>query len=119
MSMNLRKVAAVLDAAAQYVDCVEREKLAAVASERQGRVDKVASAHAAALGEEIPDEIRQKLAAADPALLNYVEGVLAKNAGVVDALGAPASPADGDDQPTTTKEAADQADKRFLSWLVS
>jgi len=117
MSMNLRKVAAVLDAAASYVDCVEREKLAAIASERQGRVDKVASAHAAAHGEEIPDDIRQKLAATDPSVLSYVENVLAKNAGVVDTLGAPASLAD-DDPPVNIKEAADAADKKFLSWIL-
>ncbi len=118
MSTNLRKVAAVLDAAAQYVDCVEREKLAAIASERQGRVDKVASAHAAAHGEEIPDDIRQKLAAADPSVLSYVEGVLAKNAGVVDSLGSPANLAD-DDPPQTVKEAADAAGDKLVSWILS
>jgi len=118
MSMNLRKVANVFDAVANYVDAVEREKEAAAASVRMARVDKVASAHATAHGEEIPDEIRQKLAGTDPSVLAYVEGVLAKQAGVVDSLGSPANNAD-DDQPTTVKQAADAADQQFLNWLVS
>lgn len=116
--MNLRKVAAVLDATAEYVDAVEREKQASVDSARKARVDKVASAHISAHGEEIPDDIRQKLASTDPSVLNYVESVLAKQAGVVDSLGSPATPAD-DDQPSTIKEAGDAAEKRFLNWLVS
>lgn len=116
--MNLRKVANVFDAMAGYVDAVEREKQASVDSARRVRVDKVASAHATAHGEEIPDDIRQKLASTDPAVLTYVEGVLAKQAGVVDSLGFPASNSD-DDQPTSIKEAASAADQRFLNWLVS
>lgn len=117
--LNLRKVAHVFDAMADYVDAVEREKMEKAASERKARVDKVASAHVSALGEEIPEDIRQKLAGADPSVLSYVEGVLAKQAGVVEPLGSGTSPTDGDDQPTTVKEAADAADKRFLSWLMS
>lgn len=117
--MNLRKVANVLDAAAAYVDAVEREKDAAVQSARMSRVDKVASAHASAHGEEIPEDIRQKLAGTDPAVLSYVEGVLAKQASVVDSLGSPSSIPGDDDQPTSVKEAADAAGQRFFNWLVS
>lgn len=116
--MNLRKVANVFDAMAEYVDAVEREKQASVDSARKARVDKVASAHASAHGEEIPDDVRHKLASTDPSVLAFFEGVLAKQAGTVDSLGSPATPAD-DDQPSTVKEAGDAADKRFLNWLVS
>jgi hypothetical protein len=118
MSMNLRKVANVFDAMAGYIDAVESEKQAAATQASKARVDKVASAHANAHGEEIPDDIRHKLAATDPSVLAYVENVLAKQAGVVDSLGAPAANAD-DDPPSTIKEAADAADKRFFNWLVS
>jgi hypothetical protein len=116
--MNLRKVANVFDAMAEYVDAVEREKRASDDSARKTRVDKVASAHVSAHGEEMPDDVRQKLANTDPDVLAYIDGVLAKQAGVVDSLGSPATPAD-EDQPSTVKEAGDAADKRFLSWLVS
>jgi hypothetical protein len=117
MNLDLRKMANVLDAAANYVEAVEREKTSSIESARQAAADKVAAAHATALGEEIPSDVRKKLAGADPAVLSYVQEVLAKSAGAVDALGTPA--ATEDDQPVTTKEATDAADKRFLSWLVS
>ena len=115
--MDLRKIAAVLEAAANYVEVVEREKAASVENVRRANVDKVAAAHVSALGEEIPDDIRNKLAGVDGAVLSYVESVLSKTASAVDTLGTPA--AAEDDQPHTTKEAADAADKRFLDWLVS
>ncbi len=118
-NVDLRKVANVFDAMASYVEAVESEKRASVESARKARVDKVATAHATAHGEEIPEDIRQKLAGTDPAVLAYVENVLAKQASGVESLGSPSSISDGDDQPTTTKEAATAADQRFYDWLVS
>lgn len=115
--MNLRKVADVFDAVATYVDAVESEKLAATESARRARVDKVASAHASAHGEAIPDDIRRKLAETDPSVLAYVENVLQKQSGVVEALGAPADP--DTNEPRGVKQASDDAHARFGSWILS
>jgi hypothetical protein len=112
------KLAAVFDAMADYVDQVETEKTSSVAAARQVRLDKIATAHATAHGEELPDIARQKLAKADDATLDVVEDLLSKQAGIVTPLGGGVS-ADDDLQPKTTKQAADAADERFVSWIVS
>lgn len=115
---DLTKLAAVFDAMADYVDENETKKLAAVEGARKSRVDKIASAHLVANGEEMSDTVRQKLAKTDDATLDYIEEQLTKQASNVDSLGAGASP-DADVQPPTTKQAADDADARFVSWIVS
>ncbi len=115
--MNLRKVADVFDATATYIDAVEGEKLAAAESIRRARVDKVASAHASAHGEAIPDDIRRKLADADPSVLAYVEGVLQKQSGVVEALGTPADLETN--EPRGVKQASDDAWARFGNFILS
>lgn len=111
------KLAAVFDAMADYVDENESKKTAAVESARKTRLDKIASAHLSTHGEEMSDVDRQKLAKADDATLDYVEGLLAKQGGVVDSLGSPADPEAT--TPTTIKEAGEAADKRFLDWVTS
>lgn len=111
------KLAAVFDAMADYIDEVETAKTSSVESARQARIDKIATAHAIAHGEELSDVTRKKLASSDAAL-DYVEDLLSKQAGVVTPLGAGAS-SDADDQPKTIKQAADAADERFVSWIVS
>ncbi len=115
--MNLRKVASVFDAVATYVDAIESEKLAAAESARKARVDKVASAHVSAHGEAIPDDIRRKLADADPSVLTYVEGVLQKQSGVVEALGAPVDLETN--EPRGVKQASDDAWARFGTFILS
>jgi len=115
--VNLRKVANVFDAMATYVDAVEGEKNAAAESVRLARVDKVASAHATAHGEAIPDDIRRKLAETDPSVLAYVENVLQKQSGVVEALGAPADSETNESR--GIKQASDDAFGRFGNWILS
>ena len=115
--MNLRKVAVVFDKMADFVEAVEGEKLAAAESARRARVDKVASAHMTAHGEDIPDDIRRKLASTDPSVLSYVEGLLHKQAATVEPLGAPADIEDT--VPSNTKQAADDAFERFGKWILS
>jgi hypothetical protein len=115
--MNLRKAADVFDAMATYVDAVEGEKLAAAESARRARVDKVASAHASAHGEAIPDDIRRKLADTDPSVLAYVEGVLQKQSGVVEALGGPVDLETN--EPRGVKQASDDAWARFGNFILS
>lgn len=115
--MNLHKAADVFDAMATYVDAVESEKLAAAESAQQARVDKVASAHASAHGEAIPDDIRRKLAETDPSVLAFVENVLQKQSSVVEALGAPADPEANESR--SVKQASDDAWARFGNFILS
>ncbi len=115
--MNLRKVANVFDAMATYVDAVESEKNAAAESARLARVDKVASAHASAHGEAIPDDIRRKLAETDSSILAYVENVLQKQSGVVEALGGSADPEANESR--GIKQASDDAWARFGNFILS
>lgn len=114
---NLEKIATVLELTAEYVEQVEREKQANVAAERVARLDKIAAAHLAAHGEEMPETARQKLAKTDIGTLDIVEDLLKKQAGAVESLGGPAH--DETPIPRTIKEAADAADNRFLSWITS
>jgi len=114
---NLVKVAAVLEAFADYYEQNERAKTSAVAEARAARIQKIAVAHLAAQGEELSDVVRQKLAKTDDASLDYVEELLNKQAGTVTPLGAGAEP-DLDTKPRTVKEAADAADERFKAWIL-
>lgn len=115
---DLNKIAAVFDAMADYFEQEEREKRSAFESARKKRIDKIAAAHVESHGEELPDEVRQKLAKTDGDTLDYVEELLAKQAGVVAPLGAGAS--DNSEEPAKNiKEAADAADERFVSWIMS
>ena len=113
---DLTKIAAVFDAMADYVDQVENEKISSIENARQARIDKIAAAHAAAHGEELPEATRKKLASSDEAL-DYVEDLLAKQAGIVAPLGA--GVLSETETLKTVKEAADAADDRFLGWIVS
>lgn len=114
---NLVKVAAVLEAFADYYEQNEREKTSAVEASRVARVQKIAAAHLTTHGEEMSDVVRAKLAKTDDASLDYIEDVLAKQAGTVAPLGAGADP-DTDTQPRTVKEAADAASERFGAWIL-
>jgi hypothetical protein len=113
---DLNKVAAVLEAAADYYEQNEREKTSATEAARTARLDKIAAAHVSTHGEEMPDTVRQKLAKADDASLDVVEALLAKQAGAVPSLGEGASP--DNPAPKTVKEAADAADERFLNFIL-
>lgn len=113
---DLHKVAAVLEAAADYYEQNEREKTSATETARTARLGKIAATHLATHGEELPDVIRQKLAKADDTSLDVIEDLLSKQAGTVDKLGEGSTP--DNPIPKTIKEAADAADERFVSWIV-
>ena len=115
--MNLRKIAKVFDKMADYVEATEREKRAAELSARHVQTDKVATAHVAAHGEEIPSDIRRKLANADPDVLSFIEGMLTKQSAMVEPLGHPAI-ADAD-EPVNTKRASADAYDTFGRWILS
>ena len=116
--LNLTKVANVLDAAADHLDAIEAEKMSSAHTARQERIDTLAAKYADATGEEMPDSIRKKLAASDTDVVELVNSMIEKQAGVIEALGGPSTLSDNP-VPTTVKEAADQAEDHFLSWINS
>jgi hypothetical protein len=116
--LDLTKVANVLDAAAEHLDAIESEKVSSAHAERQTRVDTLAAKYAEATGEELPDSIRKKLASSDKDVVEWVNSMIEKQAGAVEALGSPSSRGDGA-APVTVKESADQAEARFGEWIVS
>jgi len=116
--LNLEKVANVLDAAADHLDAIEAEKVSSAQAIRQERVDELASKYADATGEEMPDSIRAKLANSDKDVVELVTSMLEKQAGELEALGGPSSLNDNSAS-TTVKEAADQAEDRFVAWINS
>lgn len=116
--LDLRKVATVLELAAEYVDQNEQAKEAASAEARRARIGSIATAHLAAHGEELPEAARDKLARADDASLEVIEELLGKQAGSApDVLGVGADL----DSPiaTTKKQAADAAWDAFGDWITS
>lgn len=115
---NLTKIAAVLDAMADYVDANERAKTSAVETARSARINKIASAHVNVYGEEMPDDVRQKLAKSDDAALDYIEDSLVKQSGAVESLGSGISQTETT-IPTTTKQAAADAGEAFVNWIIS
>jgi len=118
MLKDLSKIAAVLDAAADHLDAIESEKKSSAMAERQSRIDDLANKYAEATGEEMPEEIRAKLAASDKAVVELLDQMVQKHASQIAPLGGPASERD-DSGPVTTKEAADAASDRFLTWIMA
>ena len=116
--LDLVKVANVHDAAAEHLDAIESEKISSACAERQTRIDTLASKYAETTGEELPDSIRKKLASSDKDVVELVNSMIEKQAGTVEALGGPSSRGDNS-APTTIKEAAEQAEERFLSRINS
>lgn len=118
MAVDLLKVAAACEAAATHLDALEAEKLAAVGAERQSTIDKLATKYSEATGDEMPETIRKKLAESDADVVQLLNSMVDKHAGQVETLGG-ASSLDDDRTPTTKKEAAEDADARFLNWIQS
>lgn len=114
---DLIKIANVLEAMAEYVEENERKQASAQTAARKSRLDKLATTHLQAHGEELSDSVRQKLSSTDDATLDVIEDLLTKQAGVVTPLGAGAT--DDAPEPKTVKEAADAASDKFLAWINS
>lgn len=102
---------------AEYVEVNERAKEAASTELREAQLNKIAEAHLHAHGEEMSASAREKLAKTDLDTLGVVENLLVRQASELTPLGAGAEREAK--IPTTTKEAADAASDRFLSWITS
>lgn len=115
---DLTKVAAVLEAAADHLDALEHEKLSNARAVRSAQIEAVAAKYAEATGEQIPDNVRKKLAESPQDIVAFLQTMAEKQAGSVESMGAPSS-RDADNAPKNVKEAAAAADDRFLSWVMS
>jgi len=118
MPLDLSKVAGVLEAAADHLEAIETEKLSSQRAEAQSRVDELAQKYAEATGEEMPESIRHKLGESDAEIFGLLKQVVDKHASHVEALGSP-STQDDESVPKTVKEAAEDAEQRFLEWVTS
>ena len=108
-------VADVLEKTAQYVDALEGEKQAAVISERKKMVELLRDKYAEATGEEISDAMVDNLSNTDGDVVGLIEK-LAETSDNTE-LGGP-SEKKAATTPLTVKEAADEADQKFLDWIV-
>jgi hypothetical protein len=118
MPVELSKVASVLEAAADHLEAIETEKLSSQRAEAQTRVDQLAQKYAEATGEEMPESIRRKLGESDAEVFGLLQQVVDKHASHVEALGGP-SAQDDEHVPKTVKEAAEDAERRFLEWVTT
>jgi hypothetical protein len=115
--LDLLKVAAAADAAADYIEAIEAEKNASLEATRRSEIDSLASRYSKATGEAMPDAIRRKLASSDKDVLTFLQSMVEKQAGTVESMGGPSTRNDETAQ-LTTKEAAAAADQRFLNWVT-
>lgn len=116
----LLKVATVLEEAAKVIDEHSAEKVAAEKHARDEALKGVAAKYSEATGEEIPEEVFQKLSSSDPTVISSVKQLLEKTSGStgVDSLGR-SSEKVAQKQPMTKKEAAEAAWERFGSFINS
>lgn len=112
------QIADLLDAVADYVDDIEREKTAADTSAKNQRIDTLAERYNVSTGESLSDDLKAKLASLDTTTLDHLLKVAKNSNESPEALGKPADINDNP-APRTVKEAAAQADTRFLDWLVN
>lgn len=112
----LDKVAKVLEKAALYMDAIETEKLAAVKAEREKLLNVMCSKYAEATGEEVSNELKEKLASTDADIISVIEKLAETN--FSDDLGGP-SERKSTGVPMNIKEASVAADDQFLSWVLS
>lgn len=116
----LLKVANVLDEAAKVIDNAEAEKTAAVKTAREAALKNISDRYTEATGEEIPQEVFDKISSSGEDVLSTVKHLLEKTAGStgVESLGRSGEKSAAK-QPSTKKEAADAAYERFGNFIIS
>lgn len=112
MSIELQ-IADVLEKMANYVEAVEAEKQAAVATERAKVLHAVKDKLAAITGEEVDENILNKLSSLDPEVFSAIEKLAARSD--EQELGSPSDRRSAA-APMTKEEAAKAAEDRFASW---
>lgn len=113
----LLKVADVIDQTAAFIDGQESAKQLVVKEARDSAVKAFAVKFAEATGDDLPDDVLQKLAASDEDVLTTVSRLVEKT-GAVEALGS-SSDKTGSAVPQTKQERAAAAYERFGSFINS
>ena len=116
MSNTNQKIAELLDAVADYVEYHEGAQYRTKQAESAEKIQKIASAYLDVHGEELPEDVRNKLASADDALLDLFMKQAALTGGSPDLLGAPV---DDLDNVKIANHNPDDPDARFLNFLLS
>lgn len=115
------KVATVLEEAAKVIDAAESEKLAAVKQAREGTLKLFAEQYADLTGEELPENVFDKLAASDDEVISTVQRMVEKAAAnSVSSLGH-SGEADGHDsnRRLSKAERLKEAHDRFGDWAIN
>lgn len=117
---DLIKIAAVLEATADFYDAGQAEKTAAETQTRNAKVKDLAQKYASATGEELPQDVAEKLAAGDASVLKTVERIVEKTAGAVESMGRSSERPDPEgNRPTTRQERAKAAWDRMGTFINS
>lgn len=114
----LLKTAAALDHLAVFVDGQEAEKQAAIKTARDRSVADLATKFREATGDDLPEDVLNKLAASGEDVLSTVSKLVEKTGSPVEALGS-SSEKTGNAQPVTKKERADAAWNNFGNFINS
>lgn len=114
----LHKVADVLEKTAAFIDGQEADKQAAVKIERANSIKALAQKFAEATGDELPEDVLQKLASSDEDVLSTVSRLVEKTGSAVESMGSSSDKTAGA-QPTTKRERAQAAYENFGTFINS
>ncbi|RKY28717.1 MAG: hypothetical protein DRP83_00015 [Planctomycetota bacterium] len=111
-SDTLPKIATVLEKLAEYIENVEASKVAEVINKKTAAAKALADKLSTATGEDIDENVVQKLAELDPEVAAMI-GKFAGDATSVDSMGGPE-----EGRTEKTASAGDSADARFIGWVT-
>jgi len=119
--IDFNKIAEVLETMAVYVDDVEWKKTATERKAHDKKIDQIAERYVNKTGEALNDSSREKLSKLDGDALSDILkiGAVANGDGTLESLGGPADGVDTSGKSHSVKEAAAQADDKFLNWIIS
>lgn len=122
-SQFMHNVANLLEKVAAYIDQEENVRTQAIQTERKKIAQALNEKIATATGEELNPELLEKIAAADPNIIDTVIKLAERtNAQPPDTVGEPSNLDDNNtynNKNMRVKEAAAQADNQFLNWIMS
>jgi len=114
-NLKFAQLADAFDAMAEYIDQSEGERLREKQAAVHSRIDSFAERYLDSTGEELPPELRSKLASLDEEVLESVLKTTKTAGGSPDSLGGPA-----DNAPNLKTASEDEdADARMLRFLTT
>lgn len=112
MTMKNAKIADFLDLAADYIEEVEGTELRKKHAAAEAKIAEIADAYETSTGEAMSEDLRQKLAQTDVAILDMMFKKANTAGGSPDSLGGPG-------EIDTTKVASSDPDEKFARWIMS